>query len=241
MKERWKSLRIVQFVPFFAALLCAVATVVVCVTVPRFRENAMLFAVMASSLAPLVFPLYYLFTGKDLPVFVWVSVTLHVVCAADLGTGLHVYDTLPWWDLFCHGYFGFNACLAVFVILVNAKNVRMHFAVAVLLAFCVTMALGALWEITEYITDNIMGTDAQRVAESIAAGKSPLADTMEDLMITVAGCAVFAVWWGIDTLCHRRLFTALRLIPEASAAPMRVDCSAEDTANETSVSAPPRE
>ena len=168
-------------------------------------------AALATSLAPLLFPLYYLLTGKKIPLAICVTVCVHLACAAHLGTVLKFYDTFKWWDLLCHGYFGFNAALIVFWFMADSGKIRLNPVWLVFLALSVALALGALWEIVEYITDRLFDGDAQRVQESLALGKSPMKDTMEDLMITVAGAAVFAALVLADFFSKGKLFSRLGL------------------------------
>lgn len=214
MKERLKKLKFVHFVPALAMFVAAAITA----TVYGLRSgNAVapvyLAGVFATALIPIVFPLVFVTTGKNTPWFIIAAICAHVICAADLGTALRFYDMWGWWDLFCHGFFGFNAALVVFTILADCKGVKLSPVWMILLAFSAALALGALWEIVEYITDRLFDSDSQRVWESLAEGKSPVADTMEDLMITVAGVAVFALFYFIDRPFENAAFRYLRLLP----------------------------
>lgn len=71
------------------------------------------------------------------------------------------------------------------------------------------MGFGALWEIFEYLGDTWFDLDSQRVQESIALGKSPVADTMEDLMITLVGIAVFFIIYIIDKKRNSKLMNSI--------------------------------
>ena len=64
------------------------------------------------------------------------------------------------------------------------------------------MAGAALWEVFEYICDNLLGNDAQGVRNYVGGEgvPSPLADTMEDIMITAVGVFVFYFAVFIDKL-----------------------------------------
>lgn len=213
-KYEFGHVRKTQFIPFAVLMVCAGVTTVVYAVCITEQEVMTYLALYASTLVPLLFPLYTFLFKKTLPLVVCVAVCVHIVCACELGTALHFYDRLGWWDLFAHGFFGFNAALTVFALLAQSKNIRVHSAWLLLGAFCVAMAFGAVWEITEYTVDCLMGSDVQRVAESIAAGKSPVADTMEDLIITVIGVAVFALAYVADLLTRGAIFRKLGLMQE---------------------------
>ena len=53
------------------------------------------------------------------------------------------------------------------------------------------MGCAAIWEIFEFVCDALLNGDAQRVMESILMGRTPVYDTMMDIIIAIAGCAVF--------------------------------------------------
>ena len=191
-------------------LACAVGSAVIYGVRSGNRLPAQYLAgALATAAIPLFFPLLWVMFGKKIPVFICINICVHLVCAADLGTVLKFYDMFAWWDLFAHGYFGFNAALITYWFLASNGEVKLKPVYVMLFALSVALALGALWEITEYITDCIFSADSQRVAESIALGKSPVADTMEDLMITVAGVAVLAVLFMADCFTKQKLFRKL--------------------------------
>ena len=68
-----------------------------------------------------------------------------------------------------------------------------------------TLGVGALWEIWEYACDTIGGGDSQRVQEALALGISPVADTMEDLMITFVGVIFFYLFLYLDKILHHQV------------------------------------
>lgn len=230
-KYEFGRVRKTQFIPFAVLMVCAVVTTVVYAVCISEQEVMTYLALYASALVPLLFPLYTFLFKKTIPIAVCVAVCVHIVCACELGTALHFYDRWGWWDLFAHGFFGFNAALTVFALLAQSKNIRVHSAFLLLAAFCVAMAFGAVWEITEYTVDCLTGSDVQRVAESIAAGKSPVADTMEDLIITVIGVAVFALAYVADLFSRGTIFRKLGLTQPALHAANAQTASIPDTAN----------
>lgn len=164
---------------------------------------------LGASLLPFVFPVYNIITKKPLPIILSVVTAVFVFCACDLGSAMGVYDKIRCWDLILHGVFGFVCSLIVFIFLIRWNGLQMSPFGFLLIIFAFTMGVAALWEVLEYITDRITGNDAQRVEESIALGKSPLADTMEDIMIAMAGSAVFYVTLALDKLINYKVYNRL--------------------------------
>lgn len=212
VNKRIGLLKIKHFVPLFATLACSIITVIVYCAVNSEREFVDFAAALGGAFVALVIPLYTLLFKKDLPWFICVLVCVNIVFATDLGTTLKVYDKLLWWDTFVHGIFGFLATSIFFWGLSQSKRITLGPWAILLLSIAVAMAFGALWEVCEYLADLIFDGDTQRVADSIAAGKSPVADTMEDLMITLGGGALFAALFAVDCLCSHKLFRALGLV-----------------------------
>ncbi len=210
MKERFRRLSLRHFIPFFVMTAVAVVTVLLYTFTADTHEALTYVAVIGVVFVTLLFPLYTLVFGRTLPLFVCICVCVHITVSANIGTAFKVYDALPWWDLFAHGLFGFNASVIAVCIFRDFGEVKSPVA-GLLLALCVAMALGGFWEIIEYICDRITGGDTQRVAESIAAGKSPLADTIEDMMITLVGWCAYAVFFAVDNLCAHKVFRRLGL------------------------------
>lgn len=107
-----------------------------------------------------------------------------------LGEVYDFYDRFWWWDIAMHGAsalgFGLIGFVLVFMMFQGDRFAAPHAAVAVF-AFCFALAIGAGWEVFEYATDRVFGTNMQ---------KSGLDDTMGDLITDVVGAAVgaFAGW-----------------------------------------------
>ncbi len=211
MNEKKRNLHISHFIPFFAMMAAAVITVICYTFTAEKREFMDYLAVIGVAMVPLLFPLYTLLFGRTLPPFVCIMICVHMFVSANLGTAFKLYDVFLWWDLFAHGLFGFNACIAAFVIARDFGEIRSMWG-GLLLAMFVAMGLAAMWEMMKYICDRITGGDTQRVAESVVAGKSPLADTIEDITITLAGWLVFAVLFLTDNLCAHKIFRKLGLV-----------------------------
>lgn len=162
------------------------------------KSAVMYLQVPASALLPFTVPVYNLFSKRPLPIALAAGYTVFVFGASDLGSACGFYDKIPCWDLVMHGLFGFLCCLTIFIFLLRWSGGRLNPVGAMILVFVFTMGVAALWEVWEYNVDRITGGDSQRVEESILLGKSPVADTMEDIMIAMAGCVLFYLFLFFD-------------------------------------------
>lgn len=124
-----------------------------------------------------------------------------------LGEVYGFYERFWWWDVVMHGGsalgFGLIGFVFVFMLFQGDRFAAPHGALA-FLAFCFALAIGALWEIFEYGMDSLFGTNMQ---------KSGLVDTMNDLMVDVAGAA-FGALSGWAYLKGRSAVGLQRLIGE---------------------------
>jgi hypothetical protein len=104
-----------------------------------------------------------------------------------LGEANKFYEKYWWWDMFLHSMsaIGFGLVGVIFLLLAfgKSKNQGSPFIFAAF-SFCFAVAIGVLWEIFEFSTDQILGTDMQ---------KSGLTDTMTDLIIDCIGAAIAAL------------------------------------------------
>lgn len=114
---------------------------------------------------------------------------IFIVFAVNLGSVMGFYDLFLWRDTLMHGLFGFIASLSIYIFFFKDTNLKSP--VKYIITFLASMGCGSLWEIFEFSVDQILAMDTQRVAESISLGKSPVYDTMIDLIITIGGFLIF--------------------------------------------------
>ena len=127
-----------------------------------------------------------------------VPLALQLAClwllVADMTFGnlLGLYQTIPWFDKVLHfgnsALIGMTAFLAVYVAHLLGRN-RQHLWVDGIAIFLLTLGLGALWEIAEYLVDHYLGYHSQG-----SPGIPPLDDTMIDLMLDGIGGLVAAIF-----------------------------------------------
>lgn len=200
-----------KFIQWLPGIVSELIAVVFCViySVIGGGKTTMYLELLAASLLPFLFPIYGVISKKPLPLVLSIISAVFVFLACCLGSAMGLYDKLHCWDMVMHGIFGFVCSLIVFVLLLRWNGNKLNPVGFMLIIFMVTMGVAALWEVWEYLADSITGEDAQRVMESIALGKSPVADTMEDIMIAMAGIAVFFITLIIDKFCHHKLYSRL--------------------------------
>ncbi len=110
--------------------------------------------------------------------------TIFLYATIFLGEVGGYYEKFWWWDTVMHASsafaFGFAGFLVLFVLFVKNKVKASPFLVAVF-SFTFGMAIGAVWEIFEFIVDSVFGANMQ---------KSGLRDTMGDLIIDALGASL---------------------------------------------------
>ena len=124
-----------------------------------------------------------------------------------LGDLFDFYGRFKWWDILLHGISGVMLGILGYEILPvpsDARNRRRTlyplFASVWIISFA--LAVGALWEIFEYIADGIFGLNSQQYLTSTGTfdestplkGREALRDTMEDLILGFIGAAAVAIF-----------------------------------------------
>ena len=118
-----------------------------------------------------------------------------------LGEICGFYAKVTWWDSALHLFSGMIITFLSFsfITLLNdykKSGLRTTIEVTCLLAFCMSVTTGVLWEVIEFTSDSLFSTNMQRAYESIAEGGSrgepllgqfALLDTMKDLILDALG------------------------------------------------------
>lgn len=141
------------------------------------------FATLALSFLPVLFEERF---RIKLPVTFFAGIVVFVFGTLFLGEAYDFYDLYWWWDIALHGGsaigFGLIGFIFIFMMFEGDRYAAPHWALA-LMAFCVAVSVGAIWEIFEFAMDQTFGTNMQ---------KSGLMDTMGDLIMDCLGAAVGA-------------------------------------------------
>lgn len=105
--------------------------------------------------------------GVTLPKELEVTILLFILGGTVLGEVGNFYTHIPWWDTMLHTVNGFLMAaigFALIDILNNSPNFHINLSplfVAVV-AFCVSMTVGVLWEFFEFGMDTFLGKDMQK-------------------------------------------------------------------------------
>lgn len=128
---------------------------------------------------------------KALPLEIELILFFMVVLQFVIGETLNFYDNVPYFDKLVHFtlpfFLGFLSFLFAFTMQATG-NLRMSKVPMVIVLVLITLGIGALWEIVEYLSDVFLGTYLQG---SLTA--SPLVDTMNDLIADTLGGAFGAL------------------------------------------------
>jgi hypothetical protein len=126
------------------------------------------------------------FFGIELPGSILAAIVIFIFATLFLGEVADFYERFWWWDVVLHFSsalsFGAMGFLLIFMLFEGDRYAAPAWALAVL-AFCVGLSIGALWEIFEFAMDQWFGMNMQ---------KSGLMDTMKDLIVDAVGAALGA-------------------------------------------------
>lgn len=148
--------------------------------------------------APSVFKnKYNLFLPFELDVAIGVFIFLNFV----LGFLNDFYSKFPFWDDILHFQSGLLLGVVGFVliyILNERKTARLNLSPGFIsfFAVCFSLAVAVFWEIFEFASDNLFGTNFQ---------ESGLPDTMGDLIVNAIGALIVAVLGYFWMWRHLRL------------------------------------
>ncbi len=150
--------------------------------------------------------------GLKIPLALETSLTVFAFCGFVLGDVFDFYKKIPVWDSILHALSGVLLAYGGFVIIdyfVKKENVAIslnHIGICIgVILF--SLSIGALWEIGEYLVDDIFGTNNQQYMKTTRGtlynnkdvpleGHEALADTMKDLMLDLAGAtAVSTIYY----------------------------------------------
>ncbi len=128
--------------------------------------------------APMQFQRFY---HIKIPIVFTSAIIIFTYFTLFLGEVGGFYERLWWWDVFLHAGaaigFGLIGFLFMFMLFGGDKFAAPPIAI-VWFAFCFGMTIGVLWEVFEFIIDQIFATNMQ---------KSGLVDTMYDLIVDALG------------------------------------------------------
>ena len=127
-------------------------------------------------------------------------ILLFILFAQLLGSILHFYGIIYWYDSFMHYISGIlTSFLAVIILILFNKYDDNDKVFNVIFILSITLMVASLWEIFEFTTDNLLGGDAQRV---VATG---VTDTMKDIICALLGSILFSFCYLYECLKNKTL------------------------------------
>ena len=197
------------FLPAIFTVVAAVVTIIIYATVLNGDRVSTYLAVALVPLFPFACVIANLKWRLGIPQYLMALICLHIIFAVDCGTTMGFYGKFAWWDLFVHGFFGFLGCDTLYYLYMRLEGKRPNLIYHIVIIL-LTISLAAIWEIYEFVAGLLLNIDMQGVGSALALGKNPLADTITDIVIALAGVAVFYAL----LLCKRLFYKKKTVIDE---------------------------
>ncbi len=116
------------------------------------------------------------------------------------GEALGLYDSVAWFDNVVHFSLPFFGAPTLYIVLARLDVVPdpkddthgRHYAGMAIICFALGVALGGVWEIFEYLSDNTLGSSLQ------IDNADTVGDLIADTLGSLCGAALLVVWarWG---------------------------------------------
>lgn len=173
-------------VPYLTLIIWGILVIAFCVALFTRQWSNAFVTIVALTLTtlPTVFSNRF---HIQLPLSFLAAISLFFFATLFLGEIFDFYNKFWWWDVLLHGSsavgFGIIGFLFIFYLFQGDRYDAPPWALGVI-AFCVALSIGALWEIFEFAMDQIFGLNMQ---------KSGLVDTMWDLIVDTIGASFGAI------------------------------------------------
>ena len=125
-----------------------------------------------------------------------VMTTIYLVfifLAMFLGCMLHLYKITTWYDNFTHFLWGYISGYVAIYILDKFKLFNHNKLFDIFFIFILSLASSCIWEISEFIIDNLFNMDMQRKLTGVN-------DTMKDVIVTLLGNILFILCYKNNLL-----------------------------------------
>lgn len=125
---------------------------------------------------------------------------LFIFFAQLLGSILHFYGIIYWYDSFMHYISGIlTSFLAVLLLVLFNKYDEKDRVFNIIFIISITLMVAGLWEIFEFTADNLLGGDAQKV---LTTG---VTDTMKDIICALLGSILFSFCYLYECIKNKNL------------------------------------
>lgn len=125
---------------------------------------------------------------------------IFILLAQLLGSILHFYGIIYWYDSFMHYISGILTSFLALILLVlfhkyNEKDKTFN----IIFIIALTLMVAGLWEIFEFAMDSLLGGDAQKVIET------GVTDTMKDIICALLGSMLFSLCYLYEFIKDKNL------------------------------------
>ena len=206
-KKKIDTLRIIILV---ISLLLAIASIAILLYFfitknDPYNRTMSALSSCALFLAPFILELIFRrkFSNAILCVYIF-----HVTISCFVGSLLSVYYTFLVYDKIVHCIFGYVGCIIGLFFVCKLSNVyELKPAFVMLIVFSVSLMFGAVWELFEYISDNLFNQTMQGVPVETINGDYVVSiqDTIMDLFCNFGGAIVFVLHYLLSTLTKKDL------------------------------------
>ena len=194
-------------------ILCAVIFICGTLSIPFMEDSAMVstraFQMFETALMMLII-FIPMITNRVMQIKISPTMEIAFVtfCFASLilGDVANFYSRFVWWDTILHAISGVLMGIVGYAIINTFNRVddnRLRYSPLFVVAWiiCFSLAVGAIWEILEFITDGLFGLNSQEFYASSGTfdtvqpriGRDALWDTMVDLILDLCGAIIIAV------------------------------------------------
>lgn len=160
--------------------------------------------------------------GIDVPDLMEMIYFIFLFCAIYLGEVQNFYYRVPFWDTILHGFSAVMlGALGFFLVDFMNRSRTLHLQLkpffVSFFAFCFATTCGVVWEIYEYTTDQLLGTNMQKFMTAdgvVLSGHAALGDTMKDIIVDMV-CALIIVmvgYWNLKRMERRRMQPTMKLV-----------------------------
>jgi len=175
-----------------AALFEIILLVTGCISIASSQWKSVTLILLSMVCLILPFIITHISNMKNivLPSSFEIVTVLFIFLAQYLGEINKFYQIFWWWDLLLHAIFGsYVVKIALFaikgIIKKDQDTTKQRFTLfAIIFAFSFSIALGTLWEVFEFIGDNLLKTNMV---------KGGLEDTLSDLLVKVLAAFITSI------------------------------------------------
>lgn len=125
---------------------------------------------------------------------------IFIFLAELLGSVMHFYEYISWFDSLVHYISGiFTALLGLILLVHFNKYSNKDLFFNVLFIISITLMVASLWELFEFTNDSLFGYNAQRVVET------GVNDTMKDIICALLGSILVCIGYIYENLENKKM------------------------------------